>query len=63
MTRLIRSFLPLVLIAGLSGCHTDPFGLKPEVRGVEIPDQTGKPVSSGPEKTEDEPESASPAPG
>jgi hypothetical protein len=37
MPRAARLFLPLLLLVALSGCLTDPFGMKPEVPGVEIP--------------------------
>lgn len=37
MPRAARLFLPLLLLVPLSGCLTDPFGMKPEVPGVEIP--------------------------
>ena len=41
-----RLFLPLALLATLSACHTDPFGLKPEVRGVEIPEKPAEPAEA-----------------
>lgn len=44
MKRPARLLLPLALMAALSACHTDPFGLKPEVRGVEIPDKPAEPA-------------------
>jgi hypothetical protein len=37
MPRAALLFLPLLLLVPLSGCLTDPFGMKPEVPGVEIP--------------------------
>lgn len=58
MKRPARLLLPLLAIMALSGCHTDPFGLKPEVRGVEIPE---KPASQAPGDTE-EPASEAPDP-
>jgi hypothetical protein len=39
MPRAARLFLPLLLLVPLSGCLTDPFGMKPEVPGVEIPEK------------------------
>lgn len=41
-----RLLLPLAMLATLSACHTDPFGLKPEVRGVEIPEKPAEPDAS-----------------
>lgn len=29
--------LPIALMGVLTACHTDPFGMKPEVPGVELP--------------------------
>lgn len=57
MPRAARLLLPLALISALASCHTDPFGLKPEVRGVEIPD---KPVEAEPEETVTEAEAPQP---
>lgn len=37
MPRAARLLLPLALICALAACNTDPFGVKPEVPGVEIP--------------------------
>jgi hypothetical protein len=37
MPRAARLILPLLLLVPLSGCLTDPFGMKPEVPGVEVP--------------------------
>jgi hypothetical protein len=37
MPRAARLLLPLALISVLAACNTDPFGVKPEVPGVEIP--------------------------
>ncbi len=39
MPRAARLLLPLLLLAPLAGCLTDPFGMKPEVPGVEIPEK------------------------
>lgn len=50
-----RLLLPLVLLAALSACHTDPFGLKPEVRGVEIPEKPAEPVASEPDEASEDP--------
>lgn len=44
-----RLILPILLATALAGCHTDPFGMKPEVRGVQIPDRSAEP------QTEDDP--------
>lgn len=57
MPRAARLLLPLALISALASCHTDPFGLKPEVRGVEIPD---KPAEAEPEETVTEAEAPQP---
>lgn len=46
MPRAARLILPLILLAGLGACHTDPFGMKPEVRGVKIPE---KPAAETPD--------------
>ena len=56
MPRAARFLVPLVLLSALGACHTDPFGLKPEVRGVEIPDKPAEPAE--PAETEDEAEPA-----
>ncbi len=37
MTRPLRTAAVLGLLLGLAACHTDPFSIKPEVRGVTIP--------------------------
>ena len=37
MPRAARLILPLLLMVPLSGCLTDPFSMKPEVPGVELP--------------------------
>jgi hypothetical protein len=37
MPRAARLLLPLALLSTLTACNTDPFGMKPEVPGVEIP--------------------------
>ncbi|MEQ9505522.1 MAG: hypothetical protein RLO80_04575 [Hyphomonas sp.] len=42
MPRPVRLLLPLLLALG--ACHTDPFGVKPEVPGVEIPDKPAEPA-------------------
>jgi hypothetical protein len=46
MPRAVRLILPLILLAGLAACHTDPFSVKPEVRGVKIPE---KPAAETPD--------------
>jgi len=53
MLKPIRMVLPLLALALLTACHTDPFGLKPEVRGVEIPDRTA--TDSEPPETDKAP--------
>jgi hypothetical protein len=53
MRRILRLSLPLLLLTGLAACHTDPFGVKPEVRGVEIPDKPAEPAAE--DKTEPAP--------
>lgn len=40
MPRRARLLLPLLLLPALTACLTDPFGMKPEVRGVKIPEKT-----------------------
>lgn len=52
MARKIRVLLPVLLIAAISACHTDPFSIKPEVPGVQIPDR-GEPDDQN-EDSEDE---------
>lgn len=37
MTRLTQTAAALALFGALAACHTDPFSIKPEVRGVTIP--------------------------
>lgn len=39
MRRPARLLLALLLPAALGACHNDPFSVKPEVPGVEIPKQ------------------------
>ena len=51
MPRAARLLLPLALMSALAACNTDPFGMKPEVPGVEIPERPAA-----------EPESEIPAP-
>ena len=41
MQKPARLLLPLILLSGVAACHTDPFSVKPEVRGVTIPDRSG----------------------
>jgi hypothetical protein len=55
MNRLSRCLAPLALLVALAACHTDPFSVKPEVPGVEVPDKTpdasdsaGKPKEAKP---------------
>lgn len=55
MKRPARLLLPLALVAALSACHTDPFGLKPEVRGVEIPEKPAVPAASDAEDAPEDP--------
>lgn len=43
MSRPARLLLPLLLLTGLAACHTDPFSMKPEVRGITIPDRADPP--------------------
>ncbi len=40
MRKPARLLLPLILLSGVAACHTDPFSVKPEVRGVTIPDRS-----------------------
>lgn len=40
MRKPARLMLPLILLSGVAACHTDPFSVKPEVRGVTIPDRS-----------------------
>lgn len=54
MKNLTRLLLPFALLATLSACHTDPFGLKPEVRGVEIPEKPAEPDASEPDDASDD---------
>ncbi len=48
MPRAARLCLPLLLLMPLAACLTDPFGMKPEVPGVEVPAKPAPPAS--PEK-------------
>ena len=50
MPRAVRLILPLILLSGLAGCLTDPFGTKPEVRGVKIPEKPADTQTAEPEK-------------
>lgn len=52
MSKTARLLLPLLLLSGVAACHTDPFSMKPEVRGVTLPDRSEPPP---------EPESDAPA--
>ncbi len=49
MPRAARLLLPLALLAGLAACNTDPFGVKPEVPGVRIPEKQHTPEKAEPE--------------
>lgn len=49
MSRAARLLLPLALIAGLAACNTDPFGVKPEVPGVRLPEKPSAPDQAEPE--------------
>jgi len=54
MPRSVRLLLALLLIPALSGCLNDPFGMKPEVRGVKLPEkpaetQTETPAADAPD--------------
>lgn len=49
MPRAARLLLPLALLAGLAACNTDPFGVKPEVPGVRIPEKPQTPEKAAPE--------------
>jgi hypothetical protein len=44
--------LPIAILLALGACHTDPFGLKPEVRGVEIPEKPSEPAEAETEEKE-----------
>lgn len=46
MIRSARLLLPLALALG--ACHTDPFSVKPEVPGVEIPKKPAEPAEPAP---------------
>ena len=54
MSRAARLLLALALIAGLAACNTDPFGVKPEVPGVRIPEKPPAPEKTGPETKAEE---------
>ncbi len=55
MTRLARSAAALALLGALAACHTDPFSIEPEVRGVTIPP---KPAAETPSETAEPAEEA-----
>ncbi len=57
MARAARLLLPLLLLVPLAGCLNDPFGMKPEVRGVKIPEKSAPAETVEPEV---EPEAAKP---
>lgn len=57
MPRAARFLLPLLLFPALSGCLNDPFGMKPEVRGVKIPEKSAPTETAEPEA---EPDAAQP---
>jgi hypothetical protein len=56
MIRPARLILPLLLLSALGACHNDPFSIKPEVRGVKIPEKTAPADADTPD------EDAAPAP-
>jgi hypothetical protein len=56
MARPARLILPLLLLSALGACHNDPFSIKPEVRGVKIPEK------AAPADAEATDEDAEPAP-
>lgn len=41
----------LICLPVLAGCHTDPFSMKPEVPGVQIPE---RPASEAPAETDED---------
>ncbi len=53
MTRPSRTALALALLGGLAACHTDPFSVKPEVRGVTIPEKPAPEVPADPAGDDD----------
>ncbi len=54
MRRPARLLLALLLPAALAACHNDPFSVKPEVRGVKIPEKAAP--AEAPAEEEDEAE-------
>lgn len=54
MLKSTRLLLPLLLLSGVAACHTDPFSMKPEVRGLSLPDRPEPP----PAPEEEEPAEA-----
>ncbi len=49
MSRAARLLLPLALLISLTACNTDPFGVKPEVPGVQIPERRSVPEAKVPD--------------
>ncbi|MFN4024644.1 MAG: hypothetical protein ACK4MQ_07420 [Hyphomonas sp.] len=43
MLKTARLLLPLLLLTAAAACHTDPFSMKPEVRGLSLPDHSEPP--------------------
>lgn len=55
---MIKRILPAILLLGttsLSACHTDPFSMKPDVRGVRLPEKPA-PAPADDAPPADEPE-------
>lgn len=46
---MIRSFALAAAALTLAACHTDPFSVKPEVRGVTVPDKAPPAETEGKE--------------
>jgi hypothetical protein len=57
MTANLRNAILLAALFALPGCHPDPFGTRPEVRGVRLPDPPAQPPPvSEAEEAEEKPE-------
>lgn len=55
MKTCFKRLAPGLLLLLLTACHTDPFSIKPEVRGVKIPDRSVQDTESSAEGEKETP--------